>query len=365
MGKFVSLLYVRYLSGCKKIAVVSMDNCHHNGDLLKAAVLAFAENWEKNGKAPKKGDLSFSEYIGDGKLVSFPYSMIDKITPRPDPEIAKQLKALGIDGMEPLKTARGSFIAPFVNAEKPQYLVIEDNFPAGRPPLEKAGVLFTDKQGVDLCERMKVTTCLNPLHTALAVCGCLLGYTRISAEMEDPELVKLVKKLGYDEGLPVVDDPGILSPRAFLTEVIEKRLPNKCLPDSPQRIATDTSQKVPVRFGETIKNYQKRGLDLSKLTALPLAIAAWMRYLTGMDDEGRPFELSDDPQKEVLQQQLKGVEFGRPETLGDKLRPILSNQAIFGTDLYRAGLGEKIEQYTAQMLAGPHAVRETLKKALF
>ena len=183
--------------------------------------------------------------------------------------------------------------------------------------------------------------------------------------MEDPELVKLVKKLGYDEGLPVVDDPGILSPRAFLTEVIEKRLPNKCLPDSPQRIATDTSQKVPVRFGETIKNYQKRGLVLSKLTALPLAIAAWMRYLTGMDDEGRPFELSDDPQKEVLQQQLKGVEFGRPETLGDKLRPILSNQAIFGTDLYRAGLGEKIEQYTAQMLAGPHAVRETLKKALF
>ncbi len=361
MALTARLMLKRYQNGALPVALVSMDNCSHNGDKLKDAVLTVAREWAKRGFA----DEGFVRYLEDPKKVSFPWSMIDKITPRPDPEIAKQLKALGIDGMEPLKTARGSFIAPFVNAEKPQYLVIEDNFPAGRPPLEKAGVLFTDKQGVDLCERMKVTTCLNPLHTALAVCGCLLGYTRISAEMEDPELVKLVKKLGYDEGLPVVDDPGILSPRAFLTEVIEKRLPNKCLPDSPQRIATDTSQKVPVRFGETIKNYQKRGLDLSKLTALPLAIAAWMRYLTGMDDEGRPFELSDDPQKEVLQQQLKGVEFGRPETLGDKLRPILSNQAIFGTDLYRAGLGEKSEQYTAQMLAGPHAVRETLKKALF
>lgn len=105
--------------------------------------------------------------------------MIDKITPRPDPVIAQKLNDMGIEDMDPIKTARGSFIAPFVNAEKPQYLIVEDAFPNGRPPLEKAGVLFTNKEGVDLCERMKVTTCLNPLHTALAVLGCVLGYDRI------------------------------------------------------------------------------------------------------------------------------------------------------------------------------------------
>ena len=51
-------------------------------------------------------------------------------------------------------------------------------------------------------ERMKVTTCLNPLHTALAVYGCLLGYTLIRDEMKDEDLVRLIRRLGYQEGLP-------------------------------------------------------------------------------------------------------------------------------------------------------------------
>ena len=360
MSLTARLMLARYQAGALPIALVSMDNCSHNGDKLKDAVLTVAREWVRRGFA----DDGFVSYLEDGSKVSFPWTMIDKITPRPDPEIARRLKVLGIEGMDPVKTARGSFIAPFVNAEKPQYLVVEDDFPAGRPQLEKAGVLFTGKKGVDLCERMKVTTCLNPLHTALAVFGCLLGYTRISAEMDDPDLVKLVKRLGYDEGLPVVDDPKILSPRAFLTEVIEQRLPNKCLPDSPQRIATDTSQKVPVRFGETLKNYKKRGMSTQKLVALPLAIAGWMRYLLGVDDCGKQFEISDDPQKDALQKALSGTILGEPGSLGEKLHPILSNQQIFGCDLYEAGIGEKVEGYVRSMLEGEGAVRRTLRQAL-
>ena len=99
---------------------------------------------------------------------------------------------------------------------------------------------------------MKVTTCLNPLHTALAVYGCLLGYTLIADEMKDPDLKRLVERIGYTEGLPVVTDPGIIRPEAFLKEVLEQRLPNPFMPDTPQRIACDTSQKVPIRFGETV-----------------------------------------------------------------------------------------------------------------
>ena len=94
-------------------------------------------------------------------------------------------------------------------------LVIEDSFPSGRPQLEKAGLYFTDRTTVDKVEKMKVCTCLNPLHTSLAVFGCLLGYTLISKEMQDEELVKLVETIGYKEGLPVVINPGILDPKEF------------------------------------------------------------------------------------------------------------------------------------------------------
>lgn len=360
MSQTTALLYERFKAGAYPIAVVSMDNCSHNGDKVKDAVLTVAKAWFDKGFVTK----DFISYLEDKKKVSFPCTMIDKITPRPDPEIAAKLKDLGIEDMDPIKTARGSFIAPFVNAEKPQYLVVEDDFPAGRPPLEKAGVLFTTKEGVDLCERMKVTTCLNPLHTALAVYGCIFGYQRIWAEMEDEDLVKLVNKLGYDEGLLVVDDPKILSPKAFLTEVIEERLTNKCLPDSPQRIATDSSQKVTVRFGETLKNYKKKGMDTQKLIALPLALAGWIRYLLAVGDDGKLFELSDDPLIPELKKLMAGIEFGKPETVGDKLEPILSNASIFGVNLYEVNLGHKIEDLVKEMIKGEGAVRATLHKYL-
>jgi fructuronate reductase len=274
------------------------------------------------------------------------------------------LKDLGVEDMESIKTTKGTYIAPFVNAEKPQYLVIEDRFPNGRPPLEKAGVLFTTKKGVELCERMKVTTCLNPLHTALAVYGCVLGYKKIADEMDDRELVSLVKKLGYDEGLKVVEDPKILNPESFLSEVIEQRLVNRALPDTPQRIATDTSQKVPVRFGETLKSYRRLGLDTSKMIALPLAIAGWLRYLLGVDDNGKEFVLSDDPQLETLRKYLEGITLGSDTDISSKVHPILSNKVIFGVDLYEAGVGLKIENLFREEIASVGAVRNTLKKYL-
>ena len=101
---------------------------------------------------------------------------------------------------------------------------------------------------------MKVCTCLNPLHTALAIYGCLLGYTLIADEMKNPLLKKMVEMIGYREGLPVVVDPGILDPGQFIDEVVTKRIPNPFMPDTPQRIATDTSQKLPIRFGEPLRH---------------------------------------------------------------------------------------------------------------
>ncbi len=240
--------------------------------------------------------------------------------------------------------------------------MIEDKFPNGRPPLEKAGVYMTDRDTVNKVERMKVTTCLNPLHTALAVYGCVLGYTLIADEMKDPELKQLVHEIGPVEGMPVVTDPGILSPQDFVDEVIQVRIPNPFMPDAPQRIATDTSQKVGIRYGETIKAYVEKYGDAKKLKAIPLAIAGWCRYLLAVDDKGEPFELSPDPMVPELTGKLAGIQVGKPETYQGQLKEILSNANIFGIDLYQAGIGGMIEDMFLEEIAGPGAVRAVLKK---
>ncbi len=360
MSLVTALLHERYKAGRLPVAMVSMDNCSHNGEKLQTSVLAIAKAWLKNGFV----DEGFLAYLQDEGRVSFPWSMIDKITPRPAKVVEESLAADGIADMAPIVTGKNTFIAPFVNAEKPQYLVVEDKFPNGRPPLEKAGVYLTDRETVNNTERMKVTTCLNPLHTAMSVYGCMLGYTLICKEMEDEDLVKLVKTLGYKEGLPVVVDPGILSPKAFIDEVVGERLPNPFMPDAPQRIATDTSQKVGIRFGETVKSYLAAGKSLDTLVALPLALAGWLRYLLAVDDAGQPMEVSADPMKEDLQAKLAGIELGRPESYTGQLKEILANPVIFGTDLVAAGLADTIEAIFVEELAGPGAVRETLHRRL-
>ena len=360
MGILAGLLYRRYQAGKYPIAVVSMDNCAENGTRLGDGIRQMAKAWEEKGLVEKE----FFAYLEDESKVATPWTMVDKITPRPDEGVAKELAKLGIEGMEPMVTSKTTYIAPFVNAERPEYLIIEDKFPAGRPPLEKVGVYLTDRETVSKTERMKVTTCLNPLHTAMSVYGCLLGYTRISQEMKDKEIVALIRRLGYVEGLPVVVDPGIISPKEFLDEVVQERFPNPFMPDAPQRIATDTSQKVGIRFGETIKSYQNKGMDLEHLIAIPLAIAGWLRYLLAVDDKGEVMTVSPDPLLDELQEKLSGILWNDPRSYTGQIREILNNPVIFGSDLTQTSLGDRIENMFIEMLAGPGAVRATLHKVL-
>ncbi|MEG0565252.1 MAG: mannitol dehydrogenase family protein [Hungatella sp.] len=360
MAVVCALLHERYLAGAQPLAVVSMDNCSHNGEKLQTSIVTMAKEWAAKGYVEE----GFLAYLSDEQKVSFPWSMIDKITPRPSVDLAAELEASGVANMQPVITSKKTYIAPFVNAEGPQYLVVEDKFPAGRPAFEKAGVYMTDRDTVNKVERMKVTTCLNPLHTALAVYGCILGYESISAEMQDAQLKKLVEEIGLTEGMPVVTDPKILSPETFVDEVIHDRLPNPFIPDAPQRIACDTSQKVGIRYGETIKSYVAQYGDAKKLIFIPLAIAGWCRYLLGVDDQLNTFELSGDPMIPELKELLKGIEVGKPETYTGQLKPILSNSNIFGVDLYAAGIGDLIEDMFVKEIEGAGAVRETLKSYL-
>ncbi len=359
IGKVASLLYTRYQAGEKPMAMVSTDNCSHNGDKLFAAIDAFAKAWAANGKV----EQGFVDYINDKNKVSFPWSMIDKITPRPDATVESILKEDGVEELEPVVTSMNTYVAPFVNAEETQYLVIEDAFPNGRPALEKGGLMFTTRETVDKVEKMKVCTCLNPLHTALAVYGCILGYDKISEEMKDAELKKMVEVIGYTEGLPVVVNPGILDPKEFIDTVLQKRIPNPFMPDTPQRIATDTSQKLAIRFGETIKAYAAdEKLDVMDLHLIPLVFAGWLRYLMGVNDNGEAFELSSDPLLDTVRPYVADLKLAEGQDVEAAVAELLKMKNIFGVDLYEVGLAERVLGYFAELTSGVGAVRKTLQK---
>lgn len=360
MAVLTAMLYERYQAGKHPLALVSMDNCSQNGARLRQSVLTMAEEWKKAGYV----DDGFLAYVSDEKTIAFPWTMIDKITPRPSEQIAADLEALGVEDMQPVITAKKTYIAPFVNAEKPQYLVIEDSFPNGRPALEKGfGVYMADRKTVNLAERMKVTVCLNPVHSATGPLGVALGYESFAHMLNtDADMMKMARMVAYDEGLPVVQDPGILSPQAFVDELFNDRFPNEYLGDTNLRLAVDVSQMVGIRFGETIKAYVEKYGDASRLTALPMGIAGWLRYMLAVDDAGKKYELAPDPMNEEIQEQLKDIVVGQPETFTDQLRPILSNERLFFIDLYKAGVGEKVENMFREMIAGPGAIKATIHK---
>ena len=317
MAVLVAMLNERYKAGKYPIALVSMDNCSQNGAKLRESVLTMTEEWHKAG------------FVDDGFV-----------------------------------TGKKTYIAPFVNAEKPQYLVIEDSFPNGRPALEKGfGVYMADRNTVNLSERMKVTVCLNPVHSATGPLGVVLGYDLFAHMLNTNEdMMKMARMVAYDEGLPVVADPGILSPQAFVDELFNDRFPNEYLGDTNLRLAVDVSQMVGIRFGETVKAYVKKFGDASRLTAIPLGIAGWLRYMLAVDDEGNKFELAPDPMNEEITEQLGDIVIGKPETFKDQLKPILSNERLFFTDLYKDGVGEKIEDMFREMIAGSGAVKATIHK---
>ncbi|MCK4245255.1 MAG: mannitol dehydrogenase family protein, partial [Candidatus Omnitrophica bacterium] len=156
MAKLASLLNHRHQNGAGPIALVSMDNCSENGKRLFEAVSFIAQEWVSRKLVEKE----FLEYL-ESKKVSFPWTMIDRITPSPAKENKEWLEERGIQNMEILRTVRGTFAAPFVNTEHISYLVIEENFPNGRPPLEKVDtsgnrIIFVESSGiVDKCEKMK------------------------------------------------------------------------------------------------------------------------------------------------------------------------------------------------------------------
>ena len=354
-----SLMLTRFCAGAAPLALVSTDNFSRNGARLRNAILHVADTWIKRGFTTEE----FYNYLSDENRVSFPYTMIDRITPNPSSMVEAALIRSGWSDLGFCTDGTSQFAA-FVNAEPTFHLIIEDRFPNGRPAFEHAGVIMTNRETAELCDTIKVTCCLNPLHTALAIFGCLLGYKTIADAIRDPALVTLAHRIAYDESLPVVSHPNVLDPNQFIRQLLNERLPNAYLPDTPQRIATDTSQKMSIRFGQTIlRHVEAPRCDASSLTAIPLVIAGWLRYLIGIDDLGRPFTPSPDPLLDELKNKLARLNLGcdSSELVHESVAPILRDKRIFGVNLHEVGLDTRIEADLVQMLARPGAVAHTLE----
>lgn len=367
MGAIAALLYARFKSGAAPIAMVSTDNFSQNGDRFRGAIVDIATTWAKANLVEQE----FVDYVSDQERVSFPLTMIDRITPNPADSVVEKLKSIDFADNEIFHTAKGTNVAAFANAEETWYLVVEDRFPNGRPALDKAGVFLGDRDTVNKADEMKVTTCLNPVHTALAITGRLMSYDSMSQTIADPTLKALAERLSYVEGMPVVADPGIFSPEEFAHKVIDVRVPNPNMPDSPVRISTDTSQKVPVRFGVTLSKYAASdSLDMNNLVALPLAIAAWLRLLLGADgkatdDNGNEITLSPDPRMAELQDKLSSLTIGGDMSNADAvLKPILADKTLWVIDLTQTPLADRIIAYFKELAAGTHTLHDVLDREL-
>lgn len=358
MGRLASLCLHRMHTCGTPISLVSMDNCYNNGYRLQYAMSEIINVWFQKGK------IDIAEFAYLTGQVLFPRTMIDKITPFPNRKIAAVLRQDGIEQVKPITTKMGTIVSCFTNTESPQYLLIEDLFPNGHPPLEQLGIIFTSGRIVEKSMEMKACSTLNPMDTAMAEFGMMLGYETINCIVRDDDIRTFITNLVHEECMPLGADPGVLDPDEFVHEILTVRYPNPYLNDTAARIMTDTSQKVVTRYGKILSNYYNSKVPMHKVSRLrfiPLAIAGWLRYLVGVDDNGEPMVLSPDPTLESLQKRMAGIKLGDAASY-EQLYSILADRTLFGVNMFEIGCGDHIIAYFNELNAGKGAVRAALHK---
>ena len=296
-GIIVAALALRHQRGLIPFTVMSCDNLPSNGKTAGRIVRRFAQ---------LRGNSELTDYV---QSASFPSTMIDRIVPATtdaDREIVN--KIIGLEDAWPIMTE------PFTQ------WVIEDDFPAGRPPFETVGAQLVED--VEPFELMKLRM-LNGSHSTMAYLGYLCGYQYVSEAIADLEIYKLIHGLMTEEVMATLP-----MPRATLEAYRDQllaRFANPALKHRTWQIAMDGTQKLPQRLLGTIRDRLEKGEPIQRLA---LGVAAWMRYVTGIDEQGQPIEVKD-PHAARLRQIADGAG-GNAEKLASGL---LAVQEVFGTDL--------------------------------
>lgn len=325
-GILVEALHRRRERGLSPFTVLSCDNIPDNGHVVKNAVLGMAE----------KRAAELAAWIQ--QHVSFPGTMVDRIVPAATEESLDEItRELGV--ADPCAIS----CEPFIQ------WVIEDNFVAGRPQWEVAGVQMVDD--VLPWEQMKLRM-LNGSHSFLAYLGYLAGFQHISDCMQDSAFREAAYRLMMNEQAPTLRITNVDLSR-YAASLIE-RFANPALKHRTWQIAMDGSQKLPQRMLEGIREHLARGSDWPLLA---LGVAGWMRYVSGVDDAGATIDIRD-PLSEKIRLLVES------SSDAERVSALLSLQEVFGTDLVKNPLFvQAIEQAWRRIAQhGAHqAVINTLK----
>ena len=298
VGLLAAALDARRGSHGKPFTVLCCDNLPHNGALVRGLVLAYAES----------ADARLAGWIREH--VSFPSTMVDRIVPATTADdIAGNDAALGVHDA-----------APVVHEPFKQW-AIEDAFVAGRPAWERGGAELVDD--VAPFETMKLRL-LNGSHSAFAYLGYLAGHDYIYQVAAQSGFVAFMRRLMREEVAPTLRLPPGVDLAAYQKALVE-RFSNPALPHRTQQIAMDGSQKLPQRLLGSVRDNlaADRAIDL-----LSLAVAGWMRYVSGRDEAGREIKISDPLAGDF--DRIASACRGNPEALA---RALLGLRAIFGDDL--------------------------------
>jgi fructuronate reductase len=298
-GLIVAAIERRRQNGAPPFTVMSCDNLPSNGKTVASIVGRLAE-------------LHSAELGGFVRThIAFPSTMVDRIVPATtdgDREMVGRLT--GLDDAWPIMTE------PFTQ------WVIEDKFASGRPPFEDVGAEMVGD--VEPYERMKLRM-LNGSHSTLSYLGYLAGRQYVADVMESPDFVRLIRSLMTDEVMPTLRMPGV--DLGKYRDDLLARFSNPALKHRTWQIAMDGSQKLPQRLLATIRDRLSAN---QPITRLALGVAAWMRYVTGIDENGAPIDVKDP-----LAPRLKAIADSAGREPIRLAVGMLAIGEVFGTDLAR------------------------------
>jgi mannitol-1-phosphate/altronate dehydrogenase len=285
-------------TGLAPFTVLSCDNLQGNGTVARTALLSFA----------RLADEVLANWIESN--VAFPNGMVDRITPQTTDADRGMVEAnFSIRDAWPVVTE------PF------RQWVIEDRFSNGRPPLEEVGVQIV--ADVHPYETMKLRL-LNGSHQAMAYLGYLAGYRYAHQVMNDPDFFTFIASFMDSEITPLLPPVPGIDLTDYKHTLIE-RFANPKIRDTLARLATDGSDRMPKFVLPSLSEALTQGRPHRLLTAV---VAAFARYLRGVDEQGEPIELSDRRADELRGLAREG---------GLDPRPLLSVQAVFGELGQRTG----------------------------
>jgi len=320
-GFLVRALAARQAAGLPPFTVLTCDNLPENGRVLRRVVLALA----------RRVDPALADWIeAEGR---FPATMVDRIVPATTDETRARVAA----------TTGLHDAAPVIHEPFRQWVVEDDFVDGARPDLAAAGVELVDD--VAPFELMKLRM-LNGTHSPLAYLGYLAGHETIADCAADPVFAAYAQHLWQREIIPTLTPPPGTDLHAYADALLE-RYRNPAIRHRTWQIAMDGSQKLPQRILGTLADAQ------SPCPGLCLAVAAWMRYVSGTDLAGQPIDVRDP-----LAAKLRRLsESGR--TPAESVAALLSLRAVFSEDVANKIVAPVTAAYEALLAKGArHAAQE-------